>query len=338
MSHRGNLTERLVLIPFLLAKRPRSQKELAEYFDVDTKTIKRDIDALSRTQPISDERRGREVFYIYTDGYRYQQPAVTPAELAALLLAQEAIAPTGLAALSSPFGRYGQSLLAKVRVSLPEFLREKLDALALILGSAAVPAKDFESHAGTIERLTNAAVARRRVLMQYYTLKRDSTKERKVDPYSVYFDPDGATIKLIGFDHFRQRIIPFAIDHIKRLSETDERFTRPEDYELRKYLAENCFNGIHNDPITVRLRAYGTTARVFAERKFHDSHRLIERIPKTTERPESTTIEMRVAGGRGLERFILSSAPDIEVLSPESVRQDVSAAYRKGLVRHEEKT
>jgi predicted DNA-binding transcriptional regulator YafY len=122
-----------------------------------------------------------------------------------------------------------------------------LDALAAVFGSASVAAKDFEPHAALIDRLTQAAVERRRVRLRYYTLATDTTAERTVEPYAVYFDPDGATLKLIGYDHQRGKVIPFAIDHIRALRELDEKFERPADFDLQQYLSANCFNGIHGE-------------------------------------------------------------------------------------------
>lgn len=331
MSHRGELTERMLHLPLLLAERPHSQQELADIFHVHSKTIKRDIDALSRYYPIVDERDGREVTYRFSDGYKFHSPPFIPAELATLVLAQESIAATGLTALGSPFARYGRSLMAKVKSSLHPSVRDKLDALAAVFGTASVPAKDFAPHAVLIDRLTQAAVESRRILLRYYTLATDTVTERTVEPYAVYFDPDGATLKLIGYDHHRGKILPFAIDHIRALRETDETFQRPADFDLHKYLAANCFNGIHGEPLTVRLRAHGVTARVFAERTFHGSQRTVAHTPRTARQAETITIEMRVASGRGLVRFILSWGPDVEVLAPHALRHELAETYRGAL-------
>jgi predicted DNA-binding transcriptional regulator YafY len=214
-------------------------------------------------------------------------------------------------------------------------LHEKLDALAAVFGSASVPAKDFARFAETIERLTDAAVERKRIRIRYYALHADRVSERLVDPFAVYFDPDGATLKLIGYDHKREAIIPFAIDHILSIRETREQFTRPEGFDLREFLSENCFNGIHGEAVEVRLRARGVTARVFAERTFHRTQRTIEKTERTEEAEETTTIEMRVAGGRGLVRFILSWGPDVEVLHPVELRREVAEAHRRALAMYE---
>jgi predicted DNA-binding transcriptional regulator YafY len=333
VSHRGDLTARMVELPLLLAEKAYSQRELIEYFDVDRKTIKRAIDALSMQYQIFEEQRGREVLYRFAENYKFIPPALTPGEVAVLLLAQETITATGLSAFASPFNEHARRLLLKVRSVLPAALRDKLDALANVYGTAAVPAKDFAPHAVTIDLLTDAAVTCRRIRMLYYSLTDAQTKSRVVDPYSVYFDPDGATLKLLGYDYLRSMVIPFSVDHIRKVEITDEVFQRPQEFNLRSYLLEHCFNGIHGEPVTVRLRAIGATARVFAERQFHPSQITLESTPANANRPETTTIELRVAGGRGLERFILSWSPDIEVLDPPELRTAILAASRR-MVEH----
>lgn len=331
---RGKLTDRLAELPFLLAERPYSQQELADYFTVDRKTIQRNIQALSFNYPIVEERRGRQVYYLYSDGYRFRAPQFTPAELATLLLAQQAIASAGLTAFSSPFAEHARTLLTKVRASLPEQLRARLELLAQVYGAATVPAKDFAAYSDVIERLTTAAVEQWRVQMRYYTMSSNTVSERLYEPYAIYFDPDGATLKVIGYDHKSGEIRPFSIDHIHSLRLTREHFTRPTDFTLPEYLSAHCFNGIHGELVTVRLRATGVTARIFAERRFHSSQRLINEEPPVA---DATTIEMRVAGGRGLLRFVLSWLPDVEVLSPPELRAAVENLLRQSLTLAKEK-
>lgn len=181
MSHKSDMAMRFAELPFLLAERPHSQKELMERFGVDRKTIKSSIDALTRPHKITETRDGRNIFYSIPGGNKSLK--LNPAELAALLLAQEAIGSTGLTAISSPIARHAKSLLQKVRDALPPSLCEKLNALAAVYGSATAPAKDFAPHAEKIDRMTDAAVARRRIVMSYHSLTSGEVKERKFDPY-----------------------------------------------------------------------------------------------------------------------------------------------------------
>ncbi len=336
MTYRIDLTERLLWILIKLTGRARSRQELAREFGVDPKTISHDIDALTRFHPIEERREGREVTYSFGGDYKYTVPPFTPEELATLLLAQESVTDVGLAATGAPFAAHAESLLRKVRDALPIPVRERMDALADVYGTASVPAKNFAPHAATVERLTTAAIERRRVRMSYHSLNTDQTGERVVEPYAIYFDPDGATLKLVAYDHTHREPRLFSVDHIHAVRLTDERFKRPPDFDLRRYLTDNCFNGIYGPPVTVVLRAHGVTARVFAERTFHPSQRVVASTARAPGRPETTTIELRVASGRGLVRFILSWVPDVEILSPSSLRQEVIAALRHALQQHAE--
>ncbi len=316
------LGARLILLPYLLEGRRRSQKELMEYFHVDRKTIVSTIDTFSLPdQPnmIAEEREGRHVYYRLSQAYL--APTLTLAESAALLLAQEAIGATEW----SPFARHARSLLKKVRKVLPAALRTRLDAMAQVYGAAITPAKDFTQHDQTINELVTAAIEQRTVRMHYQSFGASEPSAREFDPYAVYFDPDGATLKVIGWDYNRNDFIPFSIDHIHAVQSTPRKFIR-RPFNLRDHLETYCFNGIHGEPMTVRVRAYGVTASVFAERKFHRSQRTITR----TTTPESITIEMRVARGRGLERFILSWLPDIEVIAPTELRQRIMEILQRG--------
>ena len=331
MSYRKTLTERLTQIIFKLIRRPHSRQELARNFSVNPKTIGRDIDALGLEYPIVEEKQGREIFYKFSDDFTFDFPQLEIEELATLLLAQEAIAGIGIAAENSFYASRANSLIGKIRASLPRSVKTNLDALSKVYGSAIIPAKNFSEHIATIDRLASAAVRQKVIEIRYHSLNNNIASSRKLSPYAVYFDPDGATLKLIAFDDTHGDIRVFSVERISNLSETTESFVRPDKFNLADYLRDHCFNGIHGKPITVRLKAQGITARIFAERIFHPSQKIIERKQRRGASPETTTIEMCVANGRGLERFIIGWFPDIAVVSPPEVRARVKEIILEGL-------
>lgn len=315
-SRRGELTARAFEIAFLLDERPRTQTELAELLRCSTRTVRRYIAALpNRFLQVSEERNERgEIVYTLIG---IKPPPLTLAELSTLMLSRQSIAATRLTAFGAPFSDAGRGLLAKIRAALPEGMRDKLDELSRVYGTALIPAKDYSAFAETIHQLTTAAAERRRVRMTYRSHGRPPG-ERAFEPYAVYFDPDGGTLKTLGHDAKSGEIRPFNVDHILKLELTDERFERPGDFEFERFMEANCFNGIHGDPVTVHLRATGLTANVFAERQFHPSQKTLLKSDSAVE------IELTVASGRGLERFILGWLPDVEVLSPPALREKIS--------------
>lgn len=318
---RYSLSNRLNELEQYLLSQPRTQKEIAEHFGVDRKTVRRAIDKLSLTLDVYEEKDGRHTIYkILKPDLKSEN--FTPMEIAALLLSSETIAAGGSLSFGSPYAEAGKSLIEKVRRRLPPRIRQNLDELAMVLGTAAVPNKNYSEFGAVIEELTTAAVERRTVRMIYAGLSSRRREERFYDPFNIYLDPDGATLKTIGYDHKNRRIGPFSLDRILKIVITREKFTRPPDFNLSEHLEKNCFNGIHNPLVTARLRAYGTTARIFNERKFHPSQKTL--FHRKTKSAEEIEVEMTVAGGRGLERFILSWLPEIEVVAPEELRSDIA--------------
>lgn len=317
-----NLSNRLNELQYYLTSRRRTQKEIAEHFGVDRKTVRRAIDRLGQIANVSEEKEGRNtVYFLNKDDFGSTQ--ITPVELAALVLSQEAILAGGNLSYGSPFSEAGKTLIEKVRSKMPPRIRRHLDELSNVLGTSAIPNKDYSEFGFVIDELTAAALERRVVSMHYKSLSSRRNENRLFNPYNIYLDPDGATLKTIGYDHRNNRISPFSLDRIRSIKITGKTFTRPAEFNLRSYLEMNCFNGIHGETITVRLKAFRITAGIFAERQFHPSQTVIG-VKKSREgQIEEIEIEMRVAGGRGLERFILSWLPDVKVVAPEELRLQI---------------
>ena len=276
---RNTLSNRLSELQQYLLNRRRTQKEIAEHFNVDRKTVRRAIDSLGQFANVRDENEGRNTIY-FISAEDFNSPQFTPIELASLVLSQEAILAGGTLSYNSPFAEAGKSLIEKVQAKMPPRIKRNLDELSNIIGTAVIPNKDYSKFGNVIEELTTTAIERRIVSMHYQSLSSTRNELRSFDPYNIYLDPDGATLKTIGFDHKNNRISPFSLDRIKTIKIKKEIFLRPGDFDLRKYLEDHCFNGIHGEPITVRLKTFGVTAGIFADRQFHPSQKFTEKKQK----------------------------------------------------------
>lgn len=331
-SKRGNLTRLAIELPLLLASGFKSKTELARHFGCDKKTIRRIIDELSLHYRITEEKRGREVFYGFAERYVFRPPALKPSEVAALWLAQKAVLMDG-STTRLPLSQDGQSLLEKLRATLPPSLVAYLDRLVAVYGTALIPAKDYTPHLETLHRVFNAAIERRRLEVEYVSLSSQKPRKRRYDPYGLYFDPNGGTLKTFGYDSRRHGIVTLAVDHMRRVTPLEEHFSLPPDFiSVQHYLEKYYFNGFFGAPVRVRLRLFGITAQVFLERQHHVTQQVVSCTPATPGRPEMAEVEMTVARGRGLERFILSWLPEIEVLKPGWLRQRI-ADYCRGRAR-----
>ena len=289
---KGNLSSQTIELQHYLLNRRRTQKEIVEHFGVDRKTVRRAIDKLGQFVPVSEEKEGRNTVYFILEN-DFNSADFTPIELAALVLAQEAILAGGNLSYGSPFAAAGKSLIEKVRAKMPPRIKHNLEELSRILGTATIQNKDYSEFGSVIEELTAAAIERRVVSMHYQSLSSRRDEKRLFEPYNIYLDPDGATLKTIGYDRRNDRISPFSLDRIKSVALTKETFLRPPNFDLQEFLTLNCFNGIHGEPLTVRLRAFGITAGIFAERQFHPSQKTLS--VKNQKKGEGKKLKLKCA-------------------------------------------
>ncbi len=188
---KNSLSSKIVELEQYLRNQRHTQKQIAEHFRVDRKTVRRAIDKLGQFAPVSEERKGRNTIY-FIPGNDFNSAQMTSIELAALVLSQEAISAGGsFSSVSSLFAEAGKSLVEKVRSKMPPLFKRHLDELSTILGTSVISNKDYSEFGLTIDELTTAAIERRTVSMRYESLSSSRDAQRLFDPYNIYLDPDG---------------------------------------------------------------------------------------------------------------------------------------------------
>jgi proteasome accessory factor BC len=88
-----------------------------------------------------------------------------------------------------------------------------------------------------LSKIETAIFRRKTIVFDYYTIGRDSTETRKVDPYHLLYK--GGQFYLIGHSHERDDLRVFRVSRIRGKvgysSKAEHDFNRPEDFNPRKY-------------------------------------------------------------------------------------------------------
>lgn len=173
--------DRLLQIILLLQRHARlSARELAERLEVSTRTVLRDMEALSAAGVPVYSERGRNGGCVLLPGYRADVSGLTPRE------AQALFAWSGRAALSEELGLRDalQSAMGKLSSTLPLALQDDADALS---GAIVVDRRrwfaEAEDH-GALPVLRQAVVAQRRVRLRYASASA-GLQRRTVDPWGL---------------------------------------------------------------------------------------------------------------------------------------------------------
>jgi predicted DNA-binding transcriptional regulator YafY len=150
--------------------------------------------------------------------------------------------------------------------------------------------------------------------MVYYTMSRRKVTQRKVAPYKLWFY--NGTFYLIGHCRSRKEIRIFAVDRIKMLNLTGERFEVPADFNADDFMKAS-FGVFQGQPVHVRLHFSPDAAGYIKEKVWHDSQKISE------QKDGSVILEVDVAGTREIKRWVLRWGSQVQVLEPDALREEI---------------
>ncbi|MDZ7697729.1 MAG: WYL domain-containing protein [Deltaproteobacteria bacterium] len=209
-----------------------------------------------------------------------------------------------------------ESLLQKVKTTLPPESITYLDNIEQTLHLSMKPYKDYGQFKEILNRVTNAALNHKTIEIVYYTMSRKKENRRRVDPYRVWFF--NGTFYLIGLCHMREEVRIFALDRIKMLHETTETFEVPEDFVLDDFM-DSSFGIYQGEPVRIKVWFDPDVAGYVKEKIWHDSQEIHPQADG------SIIFEAQVAGTDEIRFWIMTWGSKAKVLEPESLRQEIRA-------------
>lgn len=294
--------------------------ELAQEYHVSERTIRRDLDKLSRVFPVVDHTDGRRKYWSLIDGFRNVPPIVF--FLTELYAIQEGT--RFLKSLGEPFLRPTlESISHKIKATFDQGKVESLKNLRKVFAVNLSGAKDYSKQRGFLSQIFTAAAKQQQVEIGYQGLKDKKAIIRKVDSYKLWYR-DGGTY-LVGLCHLRNQVRMFSVDRITVVNFTDHYFLTPKDFDFEEYV-ENAFGVMIEDPVHVKVRFVPEIARYIEEREWHPS----QKIRKYKD--GSLLFEATVGGTLEIKRWVLSFGPQAQVLEPEELVEEIRSELEK--MRH----
>lgn len=291
--------------------------ELAEDLNCVRRTVYRDLDALMYAGfPVVSERRDNHVYYRFLDSFRLGDVPFTPDEVLALAFGADLLRTLE----GTVFHDSIQSALAKIRSGLGPELGAYLERLADSFRVMPGPHKRYAEFRETIQILNQAVLRNTRVRIRYRTGRTGAVRTRTLDPYRVWYRSGG--LYVIGHDHLSEEIRTFAIDRIREINETKERFRIPKSFDFDSYTASSF--GVIAEPAThVKIRFAKAVRTYVEERTWHPSQ-MLETLPGG-----AIQLSMEVGDTTELRSWVLSFGADAEVLEPESLREEIASELRR---------
>jgi predicted DNA-binding transcriptional regulator YafY len=226
MIARMSRAERLLALLQALRRhrRPVSAADLGRELDVSVRSIYRDIQSLRAQGAAIDGEAG--IGFVLQPGFILPPLSLGEDEIDALVLGARWVMQHGDDALSAA----ARNLIAKVSAVLPEELRDRPAASALMAG----PSSSVLTSAVDLADIRRAIRTERKLAIDYRDLKGQSS-ERIVWPIALgFFD---RTMVLAAWCELRSDFRHFRIDHMESATSLDTRYPERRAALLKRWRA-----------------------------------------------------------------------------------------------------
>ncbi|NNL75801.1 MAG: transcriptional regulator [Desulfobacterales bacterium] len=313
MARGDQLARQWMIFQRLMTSRyGKTVNDLAADLDCHPRTVYRDLDALQVGGfPIYNEKVNGTKFWALMASAKKSVPIpFSLSELIALYFGRDVLR----ILKNTVFHDSLESLFKKIKSTLPAESKKYLKQIEKNLRAGSGPHKKYDKLKDTIEMLNEAVINKKVIQIVYYTISRKRVTPRKVEPYKLWFY-DG-TFYLIGYCRSKKDIRMFAVDRIKMLNLTSERFQVPADFNVDEFMKVS-FGVFQGQPVHVTVHFTSHAAGYVREKVWHKSQKISERSDG------SLIMEVDVAGTQEIKHWILRWGSRAQVLEPDSLREEI---------------
>ncbi|MEM7373097.1 MAG: YafY family protein [Bacteroidota bacterium] len=229
MAYSDNISRlsRLTAILLKLQSKPFvNVQQLAEQFEVSTRTIYRDLGSLEQAGVplISEEGRG----YGLMEGYHIPPVMFTESEANALIIAEKFISRSEDASLIEEFNK----AIDKIKSVLRQEDKQKVELLA----ERTIIGKNWDNRRSSayLSDIQGALTNYHPIRISYKKKNQTTPTQRVVEPYAIYHNTSEHWV-LIAWCRLREEFRTFRIDRISHLLMLDETFS-PHQISLQEYV------------------------------------------------------------------------------------------------------
>lgn len=290
-------------------------------YNVTERTIRRDIQSLSRTFPIY-ENPTRPISFVLKK-MNINNIDMSFDDLQAIRLVQELIRPYQHLDVGINAEKLLQNFFESLSADQKKWLKHASPLLQVNLNELV----NEQEYNPEIKKIVEQSILTKQCMkIKYYSFHNDTISLRTVEPH--FLEINGGSFHLWAFCHQRSAMRDFRISRILSAETTSERFTRKE--ELLKKSLDNRFESMSGEEaILIKLRFSATSARVVKE--YHG-----KRADKLEECNDGTVLfERNAAITPEIKQWILGFGSEVEVLEPADLRETIRKAAIKMLYVYE---
>jgi predicted DNA-binding transcriptional regulator YafY len=201
--------------------------------------------------------------------------------------------------------------ITKIAALLPQSLATDINASV----SPIIESPEDTELVHVFEQIALAWTTRRKMHITYQALQSNEIKEWELEPYFVETTGVGYSTYVIGnaVREDKQGIFTFKLDRIRSAQVLDTNFEIPPEFDITKLLSSS-WGIIWGEETEIKLKFSPAVARRVKESTWHPSQ-VLEDLSDG-----SVLMTLKIGSTLEITPWIRSWGPDVEVLSPEELR------------------
>jgi len=209
--------------------------------------------------------------------------------------------------------------------SINQWLLDSFAVSSLLMDNRSISDRvmleDIPSGRFYLDIITTAMRENRQITIDYEDFFGNIIQGLKINPYFIrLFKRRWYVLALVPCEKVIQR---FGLDRIKNVEMQEIKFNYPKDFSPEGYF-QNFYGVFHDaEPSTIQLKAYKEKPNYLRSLPLHHSQREME------SNNDFTIFEYKIAPTYDFIQEILSHGNQLEVLSPESFRQQIKAIIQE---------
>ncbi|MEN8613808.1 WYL domain-containing transcriptional regulator [Dehalogenimonas sp. THU2] len=312
INRQDNRLVRLAAIEHLLyqsGEKGLRLDELADYLDVSSRTVRRDLDAIEAQQVFPMWREGAQCGIVkgkYLPPIHFTLPEALNLFLATRLMLSYA-------------NRHDPDVVgifSKLNCAMPSPFKEQIQSTLKWIRTL----PDNPRLASTLSHLAGAWARQKRVRISYRAIEAETAGERVIETYFIQPAAPGHSAYVIGYCQKAKAMRTFKVERIENIFELDETYEVPADFDANRYLADVFGVTVGGEVMKVRLKSRTQeAARLLSETMWHSSQ-------ENEAREDGAVIAgFEVVVSNEFVSWVLGWGDRVEVLEPEGLRESVKS-------------
>ncbi len=306
-----------------LASRTVTVNDLAGEFSITRRQVYRDLARIEEEGHPHEQPDGSgERTWQLPLGYKgFPQIAISQYELMSLHLAKSHLAYLKC----TPFVEDLDSMISKVEAGLPAKTANHLERIVQVFAPLQRGTRSYTEKRDLVRLLRTARLLQLTVELTYKKPYASKASAYRVDPYALVLYEQG--LYMAGYSHPVHSERLFAVDRMKQVALTEERFEIPASYSTAERYAKQ-FGLIEESPQEVTIWFSSDVAHLMEERQWHPT----QRIRKL--KNGSVEVTFHAGGLDEIAWWVLSWGKEAKVLSPPKLVKIMTDQLSKSLARY----